>query len=50
MAMNATVTWKHDNAFEGVGSSTDFKVAIGGRPESFEVDRIIEGHMFALLV
>ena len=34
MAMNATVTWKHDNAFEGVGSSTDFKVAIGGRPEA----------------
>jgi putative redox protein len=29
--MNTTVTWKHDNAFEGVGNSTGFKVAIGGK-------------------
>ena len=33
MAINTTVTWKHDTAFEGVGSSTGFKVAIGGKPE-----------------
>jgi len=33
MAIDATVTWKHDSAFEGVGSSTGFKVAMGGKPE-----------------
>ena len=32
--MNTTVTWKQDIAFEGMGNSTGFKVAIGGKPEA----------------